>query len=146
MSLLSPLPPPPDTSGMRFKPREALAPAAAFELPSPAEREMMTGLAAWMMRYSHIDEALGLLLCCRSLWPEDTQTLRLLAQALMQAGEWRKANAIFQEMEMAQSGPAEPKSMLARAVTFLHLRQAGEAAAYFGRYTAANNRKTGQSA
>lgn len=146
MSLLSPLPAQPDTSGMRFKPREAMAPAAAFELPSAAEREMMTGLASWMMRYSHIDEALGLLLCCRSLWPQDAQTLRLLAQALMQAGEWRKANAIFQEMEMAQTGPAEPKSMLARAVTFLHLRQAGEAAAYFGRYTAALQRKTGTAA
>lgn len=146
MSLLSPLPPQPDTSGMRFKPREAMAPMASFELPSPAEREMMTGLASWMMRYSHIDEALGLLLCCRSLWPQDTQTLRLLAQALMQAGEWRKANAIFQELELAQSGPAEPKSMLARAVTFLHLRQPGEAAAYFNRYTTATNRKTGPSA
>lgn len=104
----------------------------------------LRSLAAYQLRYGQTDEAIGLLLVNRRLWPEDTEALRLLSQALLKTGHTDAAETILDELD--QLDPRSPKSeqpLLLRSVILLRRMKMAEARKAFLQYLNRRRQKGG---
>ncbi|MCZ8258745.1 MAG: hypothetical protein O9333_01275 [Beijerinckiaceae bacterium] len=116
------------------KSRAAAAPAMAMQSamrPSPAgltesDRELITALGAYHLRYGRTDEALALLQLVNRLWPHDGTALRLLSQAFLAIGD--HASAEMTDRAYQRRNPVSSRAdMLRRAAIWLGLGQINKA-------------------
>ena len=88
----------------------------------------LRSLAAYQLRYGQTDEAIALLLVNRRLWPEDADTLRLLAQGLLKTGHTDAAETILDELdELDPRASKSDQPMLLRSVVLLRRMKMTEA-------------------
>lgn len=120
------------------KPRSVAAPAMAMHnamRPSPAgltesDRELITALGAYHLRYGRTDEALALLQLVNRLWPHDGTALRLLSQAFLAIGDHASAEMTDRAYQSRQP-IATRADKLRRAAIWLGLGQINKAYSIF---------------
>ncbi|EFO28567.1 putative TPR domain-containing protein [Roseibium sp. TrichSKD4] len=107
----------------------------------------LKSLAAYQLRYGETDEAIALLLVNRRLWPEDMDTLRLLAQALLKTGHTDAAETILDELDDLDPRAAKSdKPLLLRSVVLLRRMKMTEARKAFLQYLNRRRSKGGMHA
>jgi Flp pilus assembly protein TadD len=90
------------------------------------ERQFITALGAYHLRYSRTDEALALLQLANRLWPNDPNALRLLTQAFLQIGDHASAEMTDRAYQACQ--PEQRRDdFMRRAAIWLGLGQLSRA-------------------
>lgn len=109
-------------------PKPAFAPRgmAPAEMLGDRERQFITALGAFHLRYSRTDEALALLQLANRLCPNDPNALRLLTQAFLQIGDHASAEMTDRAYQACQ--PEQRRSdLMRRAAIWLGLGQLSRA-------------------
>lgn len=99
---------------------------AAAEPLGDRERQFITALGAFHLRYARTDEALALLQLANRLWPNDPAALRLLTQAFLQLGDHAAAEMTDRAYQACQA-EQRPADLVRRAVIWLGLGQLSRA-------------------
>ncbi|WP_284178534.1 tetratricopeptide repeat protein [Rhabdaerophilum sp. SD176] len=93
---------------------------------SESDRELMTALGAFHLRYGRTDEALALLQLVIRIWPQDRTALRLLTQSFLAIGDHASAEMTDRAYQLRQPIPTRA-DMLRRAAIWLGLGQINKA-------------------
>jgi Flp pilus assembly protein TadD len=99
---------------------------AATEALGDRERQFMTALGAYHLRYARTHEALALLQLVNRLWPNDPNALRLLTQAFLQIGDHDAAEMTDRAYQACQPEQRQG-DLLRRAAIWLGLGQLSRA-------------------
>jgi len=109
----------------------------AGPLPDPLKARLRA-LSALQIRYGRPQEAVPYLALLKHEQPDDAQTSRMLALALMRLGKWKEADTLLEDTGSPANSPITGLMALYRAVVSMKLGSMEKARQWLARFRSAS--------